>query len=45
MVVKSNFKQKIFIANVFLEISLLFLNYLKLALGINRVTRDSPVLP
>ena len=40
MVVKSNFKQKIIFVTVFLEIRYLFLKNLKLALGIERATRN-----
>ena len=42
MVVKSNFKQKNFFAIVFPEIRYSFLKHLILALGIKRVTRNSP---
>ena len=45
MVIKSNLKQKIVFVIVFFETRQSFLNNLKLALCINRVTPDSPFLP
>ena len=45
MVVKSNLNQKIVFVILFLEICQSFLNNPKLALIINRVTRNSPFLP